>query len=53
MISRQALARPDDNFAPASDGAGFFLGKVNRVYGQVETELPEGRYHGSVGFIFK
>lgn len=52
-VSRQALARPDDNFAPASDGAGFFLGKVNRVYGQVETELPEGRYHGSVGFIFK
>ena len=52
-VSRQALARPDDNFNPPSDGAGFFLGKVNRVYGQVETELPEGRYHGSVGFIFK
>lgn len=52
-VSRQALARPDDNFNPASDSAGFFLGKVNRVYGQVETELPEGRYHGAVGFIFK
>jgi pilus assembly protein CpaC len=52
-VSRQALSRPDDNFNPPSDGAGFFLGKVNRVYGQVETELPEGRYHGSVGFIFK
>lgn len=52
-VSRQALARPDDNFNPASDGAGYFLGKVNRVYGQVETELPEGRYHGAVGFIFK
>ncbi|MEP2980136.1 MAG: type II and III secretion system protein family protein [Lentilitoribacter sp.] len=52
-VSRQELSKPDDNFTPASDGAGFFLGKVNRVYGQVETELPEGRYHGSVGFIFK
>lgn len=52
-VSRQQLARPDDNFNPAGDGAGFFLGRVNKVYGKVETELPEGRYHGAVGFIFK
>jgi pilus assembly protein CpaC len=25
-VARNQLARPDDNFTPASDGAGFFLG---------------------------
>lgn len=52
-VARTELARPDDNFNPASDGAGFFLGKVNRVYGRMETDLPPGRYHGVVGFIYK
>jgi len=51
--SRAALSKPDDNFTPASDGAGFFLNKVNRVYGTAETNLPKGRYHGAVGFIYK
>ncbi|MDJ0613276.1 MAG: type II and III secretion system protein family protein [Rhizobiaceae bacterium] len=52
-IARQQLARPDDNFQPSADGAANFLGRVNRVYGKVEGQLPEGRYHGKVGFIFK
>lgn len=52
-VARNELARPDDNFNAASDGAGFFLGRVNRVYGQMDTELPKGRYHGVVGFIYK
>ncbi|MBN9074474.1 MAG: type II and III secretion system protein family protein [Rhizobiales bacterium] len=51
--SRQALAKPDDNFNPPSDGAGFILGKVNRVYGTMKTDLPNGRYHGVVGYIYK
>lgn len=51
--ARTELARPDDNFTPASDGAGYFLGRVNRVYGRMDTDLPEGRYHGVVGFIYK
>lgn len=51
--SRAALSKPDDNFTPASDGASYFLNKVNRVYGTAETNLPEGRYHGAVGFIYK
>jgi pilus assembly protein CpaC len=51
--ARSELARPDDNFNAASDGAGFFLGRVNRVYGRMDTDLPEGRYHGVVGFIYK
>jgi pilus assembly protein CpaC len=52
-VARNEIARPDDNFNAASDGAGFFLGRVNRVYGRMETDLPPGRYHGVVGFIYK
>ncbi len=52
-VARNKLARPDDNLNPASDGAANFLGRVNRVYGQMQTDLPEGRYHGVVGFIYK
>jgi len=52
-VARNELAKPDDNFNPASDGAGFFLGRVNRVYGTMKTDLPNGRYHGVVGYIYK
>ncbi|MEX3011048.1 type II and III secretion system protein family protein [Hoeflea sp. TYP-13] len=52
-VARNKLNRPDDNFNAASDGAANFLGRVNRVYGQMETQLPKGRYHGVVGFIYK
>lgn len=52
-VARNEMARPDDNFTPASDGAGMFLGRVNRVYGTMKTDKPAGRYHGVVGFIYK
>lgn len=52
-VARNALAKPDDNFNPASDGAGIFLGRVNRVYGTMKTNRPNGRYHGVVGYIYK
>jgi len=52
-VARQDLSRPDDNFQPSADGPANFLGRLNRVYGKVEGDLPEGRYHGKVGFIFK
>ncbi len=52
-VARQELARPDDNFNAPSDGAGIFLGRVNRVYGTMNTQKPNGRYHGVVGFIYK
>lgn len=52
-VARAKLARPDDNFNPASDGAGYFLGRVNRIYGHMDTDLPDGRYHGVVGYIYK
>jgi pilus assembly protein CpaC len=51
--ARNQLAKPDDNFNAASDGAGMFLGRVNRVYGTMQTDLPNGRYHGVVGYIYK
>jgi pilus assembly protein CpaC len=51
--ARNDMARPDDNFAVPSDGAQMFLNKVNRVYGSTQTKLPNGRYHGVVGFIYK
>ncbi|WP_082537362.1 MULTISPECIES: type II and III secretion system protein family protein [unclassified Aureimonas] len=52
-VARQALARPDDNLNFSSDGASNFLGRINRVYGTMETKLPPGRYHGIVGYIYK
>lgn len=52
-VARNKLAKPDDNFNASSDGAGFFLGRVNRVYGTMKTDLPKGRYHGVVGYIYK
>ena len=51
--ARNQLAKPDDNFNAASDGAGIFLGRINRVYGTMKTDLPNGRYHGVVGYIYK
>ncbi len=52
-VARNELAKPDDNFNAASDGAAMFLGRVNRVYGTMKTDKPAGRYHGVVGFIYK
>jgi len=52
-VARNELARPDDNFNPAGDGAAIFLGRVNRIYGTMKTNLPNGRYHGAVGYIYK
>jgi pilus assembly protein CpaC len=52
-VARNKLNRPDDNFNVASDGAGIFLGKLNRVYGTMKTDRPAGRYHGVVGYIYK
>lgn len=52
-VARGELSKPDDNFNAASDGAGMFLGRVNRVYGTMKTTKPDGRYHGVVGFIYK
>jgi pilus assembly protein CpaC len=52
-VARSKIARPDDNFNAAADGAGIFLGRVNRIYGVVDGNVPPGRYNGKVGFIYK
>lgn len=51
--ARRKLAQPDENFQPASDAAGIFMGRVNRVFGTKKGNLPKGRYTGSIGFILK
>lgn len=50
-VERSKLARPDDNFHPENDVSGFFLGRVNKIYGRKE-KLP-GDYKGTIGFIYK
>lgn len=52
-VARKALARPDDGLNFSADGAANFLGRINRVYGAMDTKLPPGRYHGVVGYIYK
>lgn len=52
-VARNQLAKPEDNFNVANDGAANFLGRVNRVYGTMQTEKRNGRYHGVVGYIYK
>ena len=52
-VARNKLAQPDENFTAAADAAGYFMGRVNRVYGTKRGKLPKGRYTGSVGFILK
>jgi pilus assembly protein CpaC len=52
-VARNKLNRPDDNFNAPSDGAGILLGRLNRVYGTMQTKRPAGRYHGVVGYIYK
>jgi len=47
------LALPTDNLAPPSDRTTYLLGRVNRIYGAQQKQLPDGRYHGAVGFIYK
>ena len=52
-VARNQLAKPDDNFVPENDAAGFFLNRVNKVYGRREGQQPSGEYHGAIGFIYK
>lgn len=51
--ARKHLAQPDENFHPATESASIFMGRVNRVYGTKQGNLPKGRYTGSIGFILK
>ncbi|MBY0613471.1 MAG: type II and III secretion system protein family protein [Beijerinckiaceae bacterium] len=45
------IPRPDDGFSDATDPAGYFLGRVNRLYGVTGAERNTGSYRGNFGFI--
>ena len=52
-VAQKELSRPDDGFAPASDGQSALLARINRIYGvagRVEP-VPVGSYQGNFGFI--
>lgn len=52
-VAASQIALPTDNFAPPSDSVGNLLGRLNRIYGSTDQQMPTGRYHGAVGFIYK
>ncbi|RWC34697.1 MAG: type II and III secretion system protein family protein [Mesorhizobium sp.] len=47
------LSKPDDNFGAAGDTAAMFMGKVNRLYGGSDAKVPDQKYHGTIGYIYK
>lgn len=47
------LSKPDDNFSAAGDTAAIFMGKVNRLYGGGDAKVPDQKYHGTIGYIYK
>lgn len=51
-VTRNALARPDDNFSPENDSAMYFMNRVNKVYGRPQQSQTKP-YQGTVGFIYK
>lgn len=52
-VAASQIALPTDNYVSTSDAAANLLGQVNRIYGSVDQKMPDGRYHGAVGFIYK
>lgn len=52
-VSANELSKPDDNFNAAGDTAAMLMGKVNRLYGGGDTKVPDQKYHGTIGYIYK
>jgi pilus assembly protein CpaC len=54
-VARAKLARPDDNFVPASDPQALLFGKLNRIYAAGDRKAPAAAaaYRGDYGFIIK
>ncbi|MDK9696380.1 MAG: type II and III secretion system protein family protein [Siculibacillus sp.] len=51
-VAAAKLERPDRNFQPSNDAAGYFLGRLNRMYRTVDRG-QKGTYHGQYGYIFE
>ncbi|TBW39225.1 type II and III secretion system protein family protein [Siculibacillus lacustris] len=51
-VAASKLQRPDQNFQPANDAAGYFLGRLNRIY-RAADRTPGGSYRGRVGYIYE
>jgi pilus assembly protein CpaC len=51
-VAASKLQRPDQNFQPSNDAAGYFMGQLNRVYRSADR-APQGSYRGRVGFIYE
>jgi pilus assembly protein CpaC len=51
-VAAAKLERPDRNFQPSNDAAGYFLGRLNRMYRTVDRGR-NGTYHGQYGYIFE
>jgi pilus assembly protein CpaC len=49
-VSRQEMARPDQNLRPAHDLSTLFFNQLIERYG-VQGQAPRGPYHGHAGFI--
>ncbi|TCQ71856.1 pilus assembly protein CpaC [Ochrobactrum sp. BH3] len=52
-VQEKDLARPDDNFTPASDPERYLLGRINRTYGHIKGNAAAGKYHGFSGHIYR
>jgi pilus assembly protein CpaC len=50
-VPASALARPDDNFADATDPQAWLLGRVNRLYSTTNNPEAVRHFSGRVGFI--
>jgi pilus assembly protein CpaC len=50
-VAQRELSRPDDGFAPASDGQSILLAQINRIYGIAGRIEPIGGFQGNFGYI--
>ena len=50
-VSQKEMSRPDDGFAPASDGQSALFAQINRIYGVPARAEPIGNYQANFGFI--
>jgi pilus assembly protein CpaC len=50
-LSSPEVTRPDDNYADASDPQSWLLGRVNRLYSNINNPEVIRNFKGRVGFI--